>query len=83
MTVVDYNKVISAIIDIDKEFNFELKTQKGKNKEFMLSDIAPTNKQNEERTLFKYLYSKRGNQGNFLINTRNNQDEVTELIIKL
>ena len=82
MKLNEENKVISAIIDVNKEFNFELQTQKGKNKEFMLSDIAPTNKQNEERTLFQYLYSKRGNQGNFLINTRNTEDEIIELIVK-
>ena len=82
MKLNEGNKVISAIIDIDKEFNFELQTQKGKNRDFMLSDIAPTNKSNEERTLYTYLYSKRGNQGNFLINTRTNQDEVIELIVK-
>jgi len=48
----------------------------------MLSDIVPTNKTNEERDLYTYLYSKRGNQGNFLINTRTNQDEVIKLVIK-
>lgn len=80
MKLNEDGKVISVIIDINKEFKFELETFKGKNKSFMLSDVAPTNKTNEERTLYDYLYSKRGNQGNFLINTRSTQDEVISLI---
>jgi len=82
MKLNEGNRVISAIIDVAKEFNFELETLKGKSKTFMLSDIVPTNKTNEERDLYTYLYSKRGNQGNFLINTRTNQDEVIKLVIK-
>jgi DNA gyrase/topoisomerase IV subunit A len=82
MKLNEGNKIISAIIDINKEFNFELETLKGKNKSFMLSDIAPTNKINEERDLYTYLFSRRGNQGNFLINTRTNEDKIISLIIK-
>lgn len=79
MRLAEGGKVISAIIGVNKEFKFELETLKGKSKEFYLNDIAPTNKPNEERDLFTYLYSKRGNQGNFLINTRINNDSIISL----
>lgn len=80
MKLNEDNKVISATIDINKEFNFELETLKGKNKSFMLSDIAPTGKTSEARDLYTYLFSRRGNQGSFLYNTRNtNGDKVTRI----
>ena len=70
------NKCIGCIINVIPEFKFEIHTKKGKIKEFMLDDIAPTGKPNEERSLFKYLYGRRNNRGNFVIKTRTNEDEI-------
>ena len=75
------NKVVGCIINVTHEFNFELETKKGKIKEFMLDDVAPTGKANEERQLFKYIYGRRNNQGNFVINTRTNNDEIVSFKI--
>jgi DNA gyrase/topoisomerase IV subunit A len=83
MKLTDDNlKVIGSIIGVADIINFELQTQKGKNKEFMLSDIATSSKKNEERTLYKYLYSKRANQGNFLLNLRGTKDKIINFKIK-
>lgn len=72
-------KCIGTVIDVKPDSKFRLVTQLGKEKEFMLDDIAPTNKPNEERSIFTYISGKRGNSGNFLINTRNNNYKIKEL----
>lgn len=73
---LDNHTIVGCIIDVNEDINFELETEKGKSREFMLNDIAPSNKSNEERSIFNYILSKCGNQGNFLINTRSNNDKV-------
>lgn len=70
---------VSCIMDIQKDNHISLITEKGKQVEFLLDDVAPTNKPNEERTLFKYIQGRTGNSGNFLINTRNNGDKLTSV----
>lgn len=65
---------IGSIIGINKEYNFRLITEKGKSKEFMLDDVVS---QDNDKRLFDYLYSRPSNQGNFLINTRKNNDKIT------
>lgn len=74
---------IGATINISTDDKFVLKTAKGKSKEFLLDDIAPTGKTNEERTLFTYLYGRSGVQGNFVINTRNSEGEFIIKYIKI
>lgn len=69
---------IGATISITQDNNFKITTAKGKKIMFMLSDVAPTNKPNEERTLFTYLQGRNGNTGNFVVNTRVSSDSVTE-----
>lgn len=76
-------KCIGATINILTDDKFVLKTAKGKSKEFLLDDIAPTGKSNEERTLFTYLYGRSGVQGNFVINTRNSEGEFIIKYIKI
>jgi len=73
---LDNNIIIGSIINVAKDISFELITLKEKQKEFILSDISPTNKANEERDLYTYLFKRRANQGNFLINTRVNNDKI-------
>ena len=73
-------KCIGATINILIDDKFVLKTAKGKSKEFLLNDIAPTNKPNEERTLFTYLYGRSATQGNFVINGRTSCDEIIKYI---
>ena len=70
---------VSCIMDIQKDNHISLITEKGKQVEFLLDDVAPTNKPNEERTLFKYIQGRTGNSGNFLINTRGNGDKLTSV----
>ena len=41
---------------------------------------ASTNVENERR-LFDYIYGRNGNQGNFLINTRTNNDIISKFEI--
>lgn len=70
---------VSCIMDMQKDNHISLITEKGKQVEFLLDDVAPTNKPNEERTLFKYIQGRTGNSGNFLINTRGNGDKLTSV----
>ncbi|MBY6838658.1 DNA topoisomerase (ATP-hydrolyzing) subunit A [Clostridium botulinum] len=65
---------IGSIIGVTKEYNFRLITEKGKSKEFMLDDVVS---QDNDKRLFDYLYSRPSNMGNFLINTRKNNDKIT------
>lgn len=73
---LDENSVIGCIIDVNKDMNFELETKKGKRKEFSLDDAAMSGKSNEERNIFKYICGKRGNKGNYIINTKTTNDEI-------
>lgn len=73
---LDNHIIVGCIIDVNEDINFELETEKGKSKEFMLNDIAPTGKNNEERTVFNYILGRCGNGGSFLINCRTNNDKV-------
>ncbi|NFH00736.1 topoisomerase IV [Clostridium botulinum] len=66
---------IGSIIGINKEYNFRLITEKGKSKEFMLDDVVS---QDNDKRLFDYLYSRPSNMGNFLLNTRKNNDKITK-----
>lgn len=67
-------KCISAIIDVNKEDRFTLHTQKDKKKFIMLEDISPK----PETDWFTYLYGRNGNGGNFVYNTRSNNDLITD-----
>ena len=71
-------KCIASIIGVTKDYNFKLITEKGREKEFMLDDIVSSE---NERRLFDYIYGRNGNQGNFLINTRTNNDRITNFEI--
>lgn len=73
---LDNHAIVGCIIDVNEDINFELETEKGKLKEFMLNDIAPTGRNNEERTIFSYILGRCGNGGSFLINTRSNNDKI-------
>ena len=76
---VEDGKLISCIFDIkDNEF-IEVNTEKGKTKMFIMDDIAPTGKRNEERTLFAYINGKRGNKGNYLVNTNATKDKISKV----
>ena len=71
-------KCIASIIGVTKDYNFKLITEKGREKEFMLDDIVSSE---NERRLFDYIYGRNGNQGNFLINTRTNNDIISKFEI--
>lgn len=71
-------KCIAGIIGVTKDYNFKLTTQKNKIKEYMLDDIVSSE---NERRLFDYIYGRNGNQGNFLINTRTNNDIISKFEI--
>ena len=71
-------KCIAGIIGVTKDYNFKLTTQKNKIKEYMLDDIV---NQDNTRRLFDYLYGRNGNMGNFIYNTRQNNDLITDFEI--
>lgn len=70
-------KCAAAIIDVTKEDRFTLHTQKNKSKFVMLEDISPR----EDVSWFDYIYGRNGNQGNFICNTRSNNDLITSVEI--
>lgn len=76
---VDDAKVMYCIVDVKTDDVIEITTEKGKVKEFMMDDIAPTGKSNEERRLFEYLTGKRGNKGNFLVNVNATKDSISKI----
>ncbi|WP_125154402.1 DNA gyrase/topoisomerase IV subunit A [Clostridium rectalis] len=71
------NKVIGAIIDC-KEDNFTIYTKKGKKIDYMLDDVA----NNIEKSWKDYLTMKRGNQGNFMYNTRQKKDKIIKMELR-
>ncbi|GAA0083338.1 DNA gyrase subunit A [Clostridium sp. CTA-6] len=75
--IKDDNKVIGAIIDC-KEDNFTIYTEKGKEIDYMLDDVA----NNTEKSWKDYLTMKRGNQGNFIYNTRQKKDKIVNMEIR-
>ncbi len=78
MRLGEEQRAISCIIDTNEDTHFTLQTEKGKEKVFLLNDIAPTGKPNEERTLYKYLQGRKGNKGNHIY--YNKTDKVVKLI---
>jgi len=72
------NKVVGYILNVNIDNSFTIKTEKGKELYFVLNDVAPTGKENEERTLLTYLSGKIRNSGNFVINCRATNDRVLE-----
>ncbi|MBN3352148.1 DNA topoisomerase [Clostridium botulinum] len=77
------NKSIFSTVIKKPDLNFTLETIKGKRKDYFLDDIAPTNKNNEQRSIYDYLKGNgnRNIEGKFLINTRVNNDDVIKVII--
>ncbi|APH20989.1 TPA: DNA gyrase/topoisomerase IV subunit A [Clostridium botulinum] len=71
------NKVIGAIIDC-KEDNFTIYSEKGKEIDYMLDDVAT----NTEKSWKDYLTMKRANQGNFIYNTRQKKDKIIKMKIR-
>ncbi|HID0877432.1 TPA: DNA gyrase subunit A [Clostridium botulinum] len=71
------NKVIGAIIDC-KEDNFTIYTEKGKEIDYMLDDVA----NNTEKSWKDYLTMKRGNKGNFIYNTRQKKDKIIKMELR-
>lgn len=78
---LDNHSIVGCIIDVDKDTKFEIITHKEKVKDFILDDIAPTGRPNEERNLLIYLSGRCGNGGNFIHNSRINNDLVKEFQI--
>lgn len=76
---VDDGVLISCIFDIKNNDFLEVNTTKGKTKMFIMDDIAPTGKRDEERTLFTYINGKRGNKGNYLVNTNATKDKISKV----
>jgi len=72
------NKVIGYIINVNLDNSFTIKTEKEKELYFLLNDIAPTGKENEERTLYNYLQSNIRAKGSFLYNCRAKNDKIIE-----
>ncbi|MEG2786421.1 MAG: DNA topoisomerase (ATP-hydrolyzing) [Romboutsia sp.] len=62
----DNEKCIGGIIDVYKDNNINLYTDKDKAIYIMLDDVST----NENKNWFNYLYSRPGNRGNFIYNTR-------------
>ena len=75
-TAMKADRIISAKIGITQDNHIELITNKGRNKEILLDDVAETGKKNEERSWLKYLYGRIGNCGSFIINCRSNNDSI-------
>lgn len=71
------NKVIGCIIDCHED-NFTIHTEKGKEIDYMLDDIAT----NTEKSWKEHLKGKRGNGGNFIYNTRQKKDKIIGMVIK-
>ena len=71
------NKVIGCIMDCHED-NFTIHTEKGKEIDYMLDDIAT----NTEKSWKEYLKGKRGNQGNFIYNTRQKKDKIVDMKIR-
>ena len=64
---------IGAIINVTLNDNFKIETEKEKVKEYMLDDVVSNT---DDRQLFKYLTGRPSNGGNFVYNTRPNNDKV-------
>ena len=62
----DGNKCIYSYINVPKDFKFAVET-KTREIDFMLDDIAPTSKGDEDRTIYTYLKGRTGNKGNKLL----------------
>lgn len=66
---LDDNKLISCIFNIKDTDSIKVKSDNNNEYEFNMNDIATTGKKDENRNLFEYMRGKRGNKGNYLINT--------------
>lgn len=66
-----------AIINVNGEECLKVYTEKEKEKEYDLKACSP----NKEKNLFEYFKGNRGSKGNFLFNTRKNNDKVIKLSI--
>lgn len=75
------NKIIASIINPATSLKFTLITEKGKEKEYYLDNIAPTGKPTEERSLYQYISGNVRNSGTFILNMRNSNDKVKQLAI--
>ena len=70
-------KCVAAIIGVTKDDRFTLYTKKNKDKFVMLEDVSPK----DDTNWFDYIYGRNGNQGNFIYNTRSNNDLITRIEI--
>lgn len=70
---LDGDRLISCIFNIKETDIIKVKTDNGKEREFNMKDIVSTGKKDESRSLFEYMRGKRGNKGNYLINTNANK----------
>lgn len=73
------NKIINAIIDPSQSTSFTLITKKDRIKDYYLDDIASNCK--AEKSLYEYIQGSPNTQGNFILNTRVNDDEIIKMIV--
>lgn len=71
------DKLISALMDINIDTSFVLKTAKNKELYILLNDISLTNNKNN----YDYYKGKRGRMGNFIYNCRQKNDKVIKVIV--
>ena len=69
------DKIIGALMNISINNSCTLETAKGKELCVVLNDVSP----NPNKSLYDYLYGKRGRLGNFIFNTRQKNDKVTKI----
>lgn len=75
MKLDDNLKVLNAKINVGSEDKIEITTSKGVTKEVMLNDISPSN--NIDECWYQYLLGRNGNQGKFVLNSRDKSWNIT------
>jgi len=74
------NEVVFAKINPKDNFSFTIKTQKGKEKEIYMDDLAEGSQ--VEKSWYDHLKCEnRNTQGNFIINTRQSKDKVIDIVV--
>ena len=79
MKISDDMTIVGTIINVNEDYNFKLTTDKGKEKEVYLNDVVSNN---DDRQLYSYLRTTTiATKGNFILNTRTNNDRITNFEI--